>query len=73
VAPPVIPLQERLQALNDRLSQLELDLAGVTKRIERMEPNEAQHRAEPVDTDVDAPWRSFIDLQKIVADRLDHD
>jgi hypothetical protein len=73
VAPPVIPLQERLQALNDRLSKLELDLAGVTKRIERMEPNEAQDRSESVDTDVDAPWRSFIDLQKIVADRLDHD
>jgi hypothetical protein len=74
VAPTAIPVHERLQALNDRLSQLELDLAGVTKRIARMEPDEERDRPEAADTtDVDAPWRSFIDLQKIVADRLDHD
>ena len=32
-------VNERLAALNDRLSQLEYDLAGVTKRIERVEPS----------------------------------
>lgn len=72
-APTVIPVHERLQALNDRLSQLELELAGVTKRIERMEPGEQDERPDTANSDVDAPWRSFIDLQKIVADRLDHD
>jgi hypothetical protein len=65
-----LPVNERLAALNERLARLEYDLAGVTKRIERIEPEE---EPEPTDSgaDVDAPWRSFLDLQKIVADRLD--
>ena len=65
-----LPVNERLAALNERLARLEYDLAGVTKRIERMEP-EPEERTADADGDVDAPWRSFLDLQKIVADRLD--
>jgi hypothetical protein len=64
-------VNERLAALNDRLSQLEYDLAGVTKRIERVEPSPVAEIAGDVDPDVDARWRSFLDLQKIVANRLD--
>ena len=64
-------VNERLAALNDRLSQLEYDLAGVTKRIERVEPNAEVETPGDVDPDVDARWRSFLDLQKIVANRLD--
>jgi hypothetical protein len=64
-------VNERLAALNDRLSQLEYDLAGVTKRIERIEPSPEAEMAGDVDPDVDARWRSFLDLQKIVANRLD--
>ena len=64
-------VNERLAALNDRLSQLEYDLAGVTKRIERVEPSAEVETAGDVDPDVDARWRSFLDLQKIVANRLD--
>lgn len=68
--PPSAPtVNERLVALNERLAQLEADLAGVTKRITRIEPQPEPEESEPAD--VDAPWRSFIDLQKIVADRLD--
>ena len=65
-----LPVNERLAALNERLARLEHDLAGVTKRIERIEP-EPGHDATDTDADFDAPWRSFLDLQKIVADRLD--
>ncbi len=64
-------VNERLAALNDRLGQLEYDLAGVTKRIERIEPEAEVEGAGGTDPDVDARWRSFIDLQKIVANRLD--
>ena len=64
-------VNERLAALNDRLSQLEYDLAGVTKRIERVEPSTEVETPGDVDPDVDARWRSFLDLQKIVANRLD--
>jgi hypothetical protein len=64
-------VNERLAALNDRLGQLEYDLAGVTKRIERIEPEAEVQSSGGTDADVDAPWRSFIDLQKIVANRLD--
>ena len=65
-------VNERLAALNERLAQLEYDLAGVTKRIERIEPNPEVETSGTTDADVDARWRSFLDLQKIVADRLDH-
>lgn len=64
-------VNERLAALNDRLAQLEYDLAGVTKRIERIEPDAAVESSGGTDPDVDARWRSFLDLQKIVANRLD--
>jgi hypothetical protein len=64
-------VNDRLAALNERLAQLEYDLAGVTKRIERIEPQPPSDTAPGTPTDVDGPWRSFLDLQKIVADRLD--
>jgi hypothetical protein len=64
-------VNERLTALNDRLSQLEYDLVGVTKRIERVEPSPEAESPGDIDPDVDARWRSFLDLQKIVANRLD--
>jgi hypothetical protein len=64
-------VNERLAALNERLAQLEYDLAGVTKRIERIEPDPEVESPANTDADVDSPWRSFLDLQKIVADRLD--
>lgn len=64
-------VNERLAALHERLAQLEYDLAGVTKRIERIEPAPEVESSGTTDADVDARWRSFLDLQKIVADRLD--
>ena len=64
-------VQDRLAALNERLAQLEYDLAGVTKRIERIEPDRETDTGDRSDVDVDERWRSFLDLQKIVADRLD--
>jgi hypothetical protein len=64
-------VNERLAALNDRLAQLEYDLAGVSKRIERIEPEAEVESSGGTDPDVDARWRSFLDLQKIVANRLD--
>ena len=66
-----LSVNERLAALNERLAQLEYDLAGVTKRIERIEPDPEVETSENTVADVDSPWRSFLDLQKIVADRLD--
>jgi hypothetical protein len=75
VAPAGMPVTERLAALNERLARLEEELAGVTKRIAKIEPDPSEEEAEvtaAAPTDVDAPWRSFIDLQRIVADRLDH-
>ena len=66
-----LSVNERLAALNERLAQLEYDLAGVTKRIERIEPDLDVESSGTTDADVDARWRSFLDLQKIVADRLD--
>ena len=64
---------DRIAVINERLDRLEYDLATVTKRLERIEPATDQEPVRPVDADadVDAPWRSFLDLQKIVADRLD--
>jgi hypothetical protein len=64
-------VNERLAALHERLARLEYELAGVTKRIERIEPNPEMDAPGHPDVDVDARWRSFLDLQKIVADRLD--
>jgi hypothetical protein len=64
-------VNERLAALHERLAQLEYDLAGVTKRIERIEPAPEVESSGTTEADVDARWRSFLDLQKIVADRLD--
>jgi hypothetical protein len=67
---------ERMAALNDRLAKLESYLARVRKRIERNESAPAM-RASPFDIDIDtdadtdAGSGSFLDLQKIVADRLD--
>ncbi|HWL90477.1 MAG TPA: hypothetical protein VNP90_03840 [Actinomycetota bacterium] len=66
-----IGVNERLAALNDRLARLEYDLVGVTKRIERIEPDAGVDSVGSADPDVDARWRSFLDLQKIVANRLD--
>ena len=64
-------VNERLAALHARLERLEYELAGVTKRIERIEPDLELDAPGHPDLDVDARWRSFLDLQKIVADRLD--
>ena len=66
-----LSVTDRIAAMNERLDRLEYDLSNVTKRIERIEPADETEAAETADTDVDAPWRSFLDLQKIVADRLD--
>jgi hypothetical protein len=66
-----VGVNERLAALHERLARLEYDLAGVTKRIERIEPDREMDAPGHPDIDVDARWRSFLDLQKIVADRLD--
>jgi hypothetical protein len=66
-------VNDRITALNERLARLEYHLAGVTKRIERIEPARPMEVGAGADgLDVDARWRSFLDLQKIVADRLDH-
>jgi hypothetical protein len=70
-SPSGVGLNERLAALNERLARLEYDLAGVTKRIERMEPDPEVVSSGNTDADVDPSWHSFIDLQKLVADRLD--
>jgi hypothetical protein len=69
VAPSSAAVAERLAALNARLAQLEDSLANVGQRIDGAKP-EAPAAAEP-EADADAPWRSFLDLQRIVADRLD--
>ena len=69
VAPSSAAVTERLVALNARLARLESNLADVGRRIDGVEP-EPETAPEP-QADADAPWRSFLDLQKIVADRLD--
>jgi hypothetical protein len=66
-----LDVNERLAALMARLAQVEYELAGVTKRIERMEPDPEVVSSGNSVAGVDERWRSFIDLQKIVADRLD--
>jgi len=55
----------RLAALNQRLSRLETNLTRITDRIDEAEAQP------PPRSDADAPWRSFLDLQRLVADRLD--
>jgi hypothetical protein len=72
-APPTMTVTERLAALNERLSRLEFELASVTKRISRIEPDAEAEETGADQADVDDRWRSFLDLQKIVADRLDRD
>jgi hypothetical protein len=62
---------DRLAALNDRLAKLESHLAGVTERIERIQPTPGMHPTDSSDAGGDAGSGSFLDLQKIVADRLD--
>lgn len=71
--PTTLTVTERLAALNERLSRLELELASVTKRIARIEPDPQAEVASIDEPDVDERWPSFLDLQKIVADRLDRD
>jgi hypothetical protein len=68
VEPTTAAVTERLAALNARLSRLERDLADVAKRIEGVEPG--PDAPEPV-APADEQWRAFLDLQRIVADRLD--
>ena len=63
-------MNERLAALSARLVELEYELANVTKRIERMEPD-PEVVGSGSTAEVDERWHSFLDLQKIVADRLD--
>lgn len=67
-APSGTAATERIAALNERLARLERNLAGVTERIDDAH---ARPRATDETSDADAPWRSFLELQKIVADRLD--
>ncbi|HEX6400251.1 MAG TPA: hypothetical protein VF108_07270 [Actinomycetota bacterium] len=62
---------DRIAALNGRLGKLESVLAGVTERIERIDPFPQMRATGSPDTDDDAGSGSFLDLQKIVADRLD--
>lgn len=62
---------DRLVALSDRVAKLESRLAGVTERIERIGPAPDAHATGSPETDGDAASGSFLDLQKIVADRLD--
>ena len=62
---------DRLASLNDRVAKLESRLAGVRERIRRIEPAPQTHATGSPDTDGDAGSGSFLDLQKIVADRLD--
>jgi hypothetical protein len=64
-------VNDRIAAMNDRLTRLEYHLAGVTKRIERIEPERVMEPSGGAQLDGDARSRAFTDLQKIVADRLD--
>jgi hypothetical protein len=62
---------EELAALTNRLAKLESRLAGVSARIARIDgAPDAQVNGLP-EIDGDAASGSFLDLQKIVADRLD--
>ena len=62
---------DRLAALDDRLARLESHLAAMTERIARIDPAPGFHVTSSPDTDGEAGSGSFLDLQKIVAERLD--
>lgn len=62
---------DRLAVLDDRLARLESHLAGMTERIARIDPAPELHVTSSPDTDGEAGSGSFLDLQKIVAERLD--
>lgn len=62
---------DRVVALSDRVAKLESRLAGVMERIDRIEPAPDAHATGSPETDGDAASGSFLDLQRIVADRLD--
>ena len=62
---------DRLAALNVRGAKLESRLARVTERIARIGPAPDAHAIGSHETDDDAASGSVLDLQKIVADRLD--
>jgi hypothetical protein len=68
LAPTEVGIRERLAAANDRVAKLERTLDGVTTRIEGVV---AERRKTAGATAADAPWRAFLDLQRLVADRLD--
>ena len=68
VAPSSAAVAERLVALNARLARLESHLADVGRRIDGTEPG-SETGQQPADDGTH--WRSFLELQKIVADRLD--
>ena len=61
---------DRLVALSDRVAKLESRLAGVTERIDRIERGPDAHATGSPETGSDVASGSFLDLQKIVADRL---
>jgi hypothetical protein len=62
---------DRLAALNHRLAKLESHLARVRERIERVGPAPEVRGTNSPETDGDPGSGSFLDLQRIVADRLD--
>ena len=62
---------DRLAVLDDRLARLESHLAAMTERIARIDPAPEFHATSSPDTDGEAGSGSFLDLQKIVAERLD--
>lgn len=62
---------DRIAALNGRLGKLESHLVRVSQRIEQIDPFPQMRATGSPDTDGDEGSGSFLDLQKIVADRLD--
>jgi hypothetical protein len=62
---------DRLAALEGRLVKLESHLAGMKERIARIDLAPEMQATSAPDTDGEAGSGSFLDLQKIVADRLD--
>ena len=62
---------DRLAALDDRLARLESHLAAMTERIARIDPAPEFPATSSPDSDGEAGSGSFLDLQKIVAERLD--
>ena len=62
---------DRLAALDDRLGRLESHLAAMKERIARIDPAPGFHATSSPDNDDEAGSGSFLDLQKIVAERLD--